>query len=293
MPSPLVENPAAPIADNASASDAMLSGADTTPSATHRSLERGLAVLEVVAGAGRPMSLADTARRLGLHRSTTHHLMQTLVRAGYLRQQERSRAYELTQKLFQMTGRTWSPEQLCEIAQPLLQELTHATGEGSSVAMWTGSTVVIAAKREAEGPVRVVQDVGAERPLYCTAVGKALAAWLPQAEVQAALARTPMERRTPKTITTAAAFDAELRRIRAAGYALDDEEQYEGLRCVAMPVFAYSGQVIASMCVVGPKHRMTQQKLLAVRTPLAVLSRRLSDRLGYRSGGNNDLPRTA
>jgi IclR family acetate operon transcriptional repressor len=83
-----------------------------------------------------------------------------------------------------------------------------------------------------------------------------------------------------------------LRRVRSAGYAIDDEEQREGLRCVAMPVFAYTGQVLASMCVVGPKHRMTPQKLLAVRTPLAVLSRRLSERLGFNAPaaatGSND-----
>jgi DNA-binding IclR family transcriptional regulator len=95
------------------------------------------------------------------------------------------------------------------------------------------------------------------------------------------LGRTRMERLTPKTITTQAAFDAELRRIRAAGYAIDDEEQHEGLRCIAMPVFCYTGQVFASMCVLGPKHRMTHQKLQAASTALSALSGRLSQRLGY------------
>jgi DNA-binding IclR family transcriptional regulator len=248
---------------------------------THRSLERGLAVLEAVAAASGPVSLADTARRLGLHRSTAHHLMQTLVSAGYLRQEKSTRGYELTPKLYQITGRLWTIEQLAEIAQPYLEQLTQETGEGTSVAVWVNGTIRIAAKREAEGPVRVVQDINAHRPLHCTAVGKAMAAWLPPSEVKAALGRTRMERLTPKTITTQAAFEAELRRIRGAGYAVDDEEQHEGLRCVAMPVFCYTGQVFASMCVVGPKHRMTHQKLHAVRVPLAALSGRLSQRLGY------------
>lgn len=248
---------------------------------THLSLERGLAVLEAVAASEGPASLAETARRLGLHRSTAHHLMQTLVSAGYLRQEKVSRGYALTSKLYQLTGRLWSVEQLGDLAQPFLEDLTRATGEGTSIAAWTNGSIRIAAKREADGPVRVVQDLNADRPLYCTAVGKALAAWLPREEVQAALSRTRMERLTPKTITTQAAFDAELRRIRAAGYALDDEEQHEGLRCIAMPVFSYTGRVFASMCVVGPKQRMTHQKLNAVRVPLAALSRQLSQRLGY------------
>lgn len=248
---------------------------------THRSLERGLAVLESVAAAGRLASLAETARRVGLHRSTAHHLMQMLVSAGYLRQEKTTRGYELTEKLYQLTGRTWSAEQLGEIARPFLGELTQATGEGTSVAAWINGRVTIVAKRDADGPVRVVQDIGADRPIYCSAVGKALAAWLPRAEVQAALTRTRVVRHTPKTITTRAAFDAELRRIRAAGYTIDDEEHYEGLRCIAMPVFCYTKQVFASMCVLGPRHRMTHHKLLAVRAPLTALSERLSECLGY------------
>jgi DNA-binding IclR family transcriptional regulator len=248
---------------------------------THRSLERGLSVLEAVAASSGPASLAETARRVGLHRSTAHHLMQSLVSAGYLRQEKGTRGYELTPKLYRLTGRMWSVEQLGEMAQPYLEELTQATGEGTSVAVWVNGHIRIAAKREADGPVRVVQDVNAGRPIHCTAVGKALAAWLPRSEVQAALAQTRMERLTPKTITTQAAFEAELRRIRASGYAIDDEEQHAGLRCIAMPVFCYTGQVFASMCVVGPKHRMTHQKLHAVRVPLAALSRKLSQRLGH------------
>lgn len=248
--------------------------------ATHRSLERGLALLEAVAAAPPPVALTDLARRLGLHRSTAHHLMQTLVGAGYLRQDSASRAYELTPRLFRLTGRVWSAEQLGALAQPYLEELMRATGEGTSVAAWIDGRVRIVAKREADAPIRVVQDVGGERPVYCTAVGKAIAAWLPRAEVQAALARTRMTRLTSKTITTPKAFEAELRRIREAGYAVDDQEQYEGLRCIAMPVFAYTGQVFASMCVLGPRHRMTQQKLNSVRGPLGEFSRKLSERLG-------------
>ncbi len=248
--------------------------------ATHRSLERGLAVIELLAASGGTVSLADAARRLELHRSTAFHLMRSLASMGWLRQVDPSRGYELTEKLFRLTGSRWSVEQLGEIAKPFLEELTRRTGEGTSVAAWIRGTVTIAAKREASGPVRIVQDVGSTRQLYCTAVGKALAAWLPASEVRAALARTRMEALTPKTITTLRRFDAELRRIRAAGYAVDDEEQFLGLRCIAMPVFCYSGEVIASMCVVGPKERMTNRKLQEVRAPLATLTRRMSERLG-------------
>jgi DNA-binding IclR family transcriptional regulator len=248
---------------------------------THRSLERGLAMLEWLAAANRPLSLSDTARQFALHRSTTHQLLQTLVRIGYLQQDDDTRSYSLTQKLYQLTGRAWPAELIGGMAQPLVEELTRKVGEGSSVAVWREGLVRIVAKCETDGPVRVVQDVNAQRPLHCTAVGKALAAWMQPATLRGALADNPLERHTAKTIVTQAALEAELRRIRNAGYAIDDEEQYEGLRCIAMPVFSHDGEVVASMCVVGPKHRMTHQRLLLVRAPLTEASARLSKRLGH------------
>src|SRR5262245_14739052 len=108
---------------------------------THQSLERGLRLLEIVASNGAQISLAETARRTGLHRSTAHHLLQALVGLGYLRQDPQTRAYMLTAKLFQLTGRTWTAEQLGEIAHPVVAELTRLTGEGSSVAVYRDGAV--------------------------------------------------------------------------------------------------------------------------------------------------------
>lgn len=247
----------------------------------HRSLERGLRLVEAVALNGAPTSLAEAARRTGLHRSTAHHLLQTLVSLGYLRQDADTRGYELAAKPFQLTGRTWSPEQLAAIVQPSLAELTRRSGEGSSFAVYRDRAVTVVAKREHDGPVRVVQDVGARRPLHCTAVAKAILPWLPAPELAGLLARLRFERHTPKTIATRTAFEAQLRRIRAAGYATDDEEHIEGIRCIAMPVFGHAGQVLGSLCTLGPKSRMTYQKLRELRVPLAEVARQLSERLGY------------
>jgi DNA-binding IclR family transcriptional regulator len=253
------------------------------PRATHLSLERGLRLVEAVAFSGGGISLAEAARRTGLHRSTAHHLLQTLVGLDYLRQDEASRGYELAVRPFLLTGRTWSPEQLGRLGEPFLAEVTRRSGEGASLAAYFDGTVTIVAKREHDGPVRVVQDVGAQRPIHCTAVAKAILPWLAPAEVADLLSRTRFERYTPKTIVTRAAFEAELRRIRAAGYALDDEEHVEGIRCIAVPVFGHADQVVASMCAVGPKSRMTHQKLRDLRAPMVELAQALSGQLGWRA----------
>jgi DNA-binding IclR family transcriptional regulator len=248
---------------------------------THQSLERGLRLVEAVALNGAHTSLAEAARRTGLHRSTAHHLLQTLVSLGYLRQDPQTRGYELAAKPFQITGRTWSPEQLAAIAQPTLAELTRRSGEGSSFSVYRDGAVTVVAKREHDGPVRVVQDVGARRPLHCTAVAKAILPWLPAPELAGLLARMRFDRHTAKTIVTRAAFETELRRIRAAGYATDDEEHIEGIRCIAMPVFGHAGQVLGSLCTLGPKSRMSYQTLRELRRPVGELARRLSERLGF------------
>src|ERR1043165_4452114 len=103
---------------------------------THRSLERGLHVMEVIAASGGLISLAEIARRTGLHRSTGHHLLQTLVGTGYLSQDPASRSYEPAPKVFQLPGRSWAPEQLGVIAQPLVAELARVSGEGASLAAY-------------------------------------------------------------------------------------------------------------------------------------------------------------
>lgn len=248
---------------------------------THRSLLRGLGLIEVLAAAGQPLGLVAAAGAVGLHRSTAHHLLQTLVAAGYVQQERRTRAYTLAPRLHGFGARFFSPEQVATAARPLLERLTRHTGVGSSVAVWRCGAVTIVAKQECDGPVRVVQDVGAQREIHCTAVGKAIAAWLPQSELEAVLARTRLRCHTERTITSRAALLEELRRVRASGFALDDEEHYPGLRCIATPVRAHTGQVIAAVCIVGPKQQLTRVKLAAVRAPLAQAAQELSARLGY------------
>ncbi|MFH1090171.1 MAG: IclR family transcriptional regulator [Pseudomonadota bacterium] len=248
---------------------------------THQSLDRGLRIIEAIAAINGSATLAEIARKTALARSTAHHLLQALVEFGYLVQDIRARTYTLGPKLFRLTGRAWSKEQLAEIAMPFLDELSRRTGEGTSLAVLRDGVVTVIAKREPEGPVRVVQEVGARRPIYCTAVGKALAAWLPGPELDGIISRTVFERKTPNTITSSTAFRRELARIRATGFAMDNEEHIEGIRCISTPVRDHSGEVRATLCVVGPKNHLPQRRLSEIRQALATVAGGLSARLGH------------
>jgi IclR family acetate operon transcriptional repressor len=251
-----------------------------------RSLERGLHLLESVALYGEA-TLAEMSGRAGLPPATAQRLLQTLIGLGYLRQGANGAgSYELGTKPYELTARGWSTAQVQGLAPVFLAELTRRTGLGSSLAVYRAGRVTIAARWEHDGPVRVAQDTSARRPIHCTAVGKVLTAWLSRRERVGLLARTSFTRRTPKTITSRRAFEAELERVRAAGYALDDEEDIPGIRCIAMPVFGPGRQVVAAMCAIGPSRLLDRRTLRALSGPLGDLTRALSARLGGPPQGN-------
>jgi DNA-binding IclR family transcriptional regulator len=252
----------------------------------HQSLERGLRVIETIADLGGSATLSEIARKTALPKSTAHHLLRSLIEFGYLVRDGEARPYKLGPNLFRLTGRTWTQAQLAEISISFLDELSRLTGEGTSLAVLREGLVTIVAKRDSEGPVRVVQKVGATRPIHCTAVGKTLAAWLPESDLDNILHRFHFEKMTAKTITTHAAFRRELAHIRGAGFAVDNEEHMEGIRCLATPVWDQSGEVCAALCIVGPKSRLSLRRLTGLRKPLFALAGDLSVRLGYKEGGD-------
>lgn len=251
------------------------------PSQTHQSLERGLRIIEATVANGGAATLSQIARKTDLPRSTTHHLLRALVEFGYMVQDGNAQPYRLAPKLFRLTGRQWSVEQLADAGRPFLEELSQRTGEGTSLAMLHDGVVIIVAKCDPQDPVRVVQEVGTIRPVHCTAVGKALLSWLPDADAEAIIERTTFDAKTAKTITSPAAFRQELARIRASGFAIDNEEHILGIRCIAAPVRDHSGDVCAVLCVLGPKSRMPQRRLMEIRKPLAEVAAVLSERLGH------------
>ena len=247
---------------------------------SHQSLERGLRVIEAISDSDGSASVSAIARKTRLPRSTVHHLLRSLTDFGYLLQGGEAQPYKLAPRLFKLTGRAWTQGQLAEIAVPFLDEVSRLTGEGSSLALIREGVVSVVAKRDSDGPVRVVQKVGTGRPIHCTAVGKLLAAWLPEREIDDIIGRIVFERMTANTIMTPALLKRELARIRANGIALDNEEHIEGIRCIAAPVRDHSGKVCAAICIVGPKNRFSPRRRKELRGSLLDVAEKLSVQLG-------------
>lgn len=249
---------------------------------THQSLKRGLQIVEMVAEMNEPPTLSAIARKSKLNRSTAHHILKALVEFGYLIQAPETHIYSLSSKLFRLTRRTWSAEQLAEIAAPFLEDLGRLTGEGTSLAVLRNGQVTIVAKQEQDGPLIVVQRIGEARPVYCTAVGKVLAAALPERKLEDLIARTDFQRKTAKTMTSPDLFRRELERIRKNGVAFDNEEHIKGVRCLAAPIKDYSGETRAALCVVGPKDNLSPKRMSEVQRDLLTVAGALSARLGFK-----------
>ncbi len=240
-----------------------------------RSLERAFELLEHLADGGGEMALSELAEASGLPMPTIYRLMRTLVNGGYVRQQP-SKRYALGPRLIRLgdlAGRllgTW--------ARPALIELVAETGETANMAVLDGDEAVYVAQVPSKHSMRMFTEVGRRVQPHCTGVGKALLAQLPAETAEAIIDRTDLVGHTPHTITDRAALLAELDRIRVQGYALDDEEQELGVRCVAVPLIG--APATAALSVSGPSGRMTPE---VIETVVPVM-RRTAERFAAATG---------
>ncbi|GAA0389729.1 IclR family transcriptional regulator [Streptomyces luteireticuli] len=219
-----------------------------------QSLERAFDLLERMADAGGEVGLSELATSSGLPLPTIHRLMRTLVASGYVRQQP-NRRYALGPRLIRL-GES-SARLLGHWARPYLARLVEETGETANMALLDGDEVVYVAQVPSRHSVRMFTEVGRRVLPHTTGVGKALLAQAPDDEVRAILGRTGMPAATEKTITTPDAFVDALARVRDSGYAVDDNEQEIGVRCLAVPV--PDSPTAAAISISGPAGRVTEE----------------------------------
>lgn len=243
-------------------------------------LRRGLKVLETIAEAGGRLPLKPIAERLGLHLSTAHHLVKTLEAMGYVGQGE-GKAYGLRRRVFQLAAAAWNDDELVQVAAPVISDLGLKTGETAQLAVFDRRLAVVVAKFDATGPWRLYDRVGAERPAYCTAIGKAQLAFQKAPILRDYLQVTEFKPFTGKTITSATRLKGELRRVEKQGFALDDEEFSMGIRCLAVPVFNFTGTVVAALGLFGATWRVTPDRIGDLVSTLKEMGERLSRELAY------------
>src|SRR3984885_11424303 len=223
---------------------------DGRPPPEHTVLGRSACIMEAFNGGRQVLSLADLNKRTRLPKSTLHRLVDQLCQVGWL--QREHGGYRVGLRMFELGTLAVEGGRLHEAAFPHLQALASRTGLAAQLAILDGAEVVYL-ERIVVGPIRLPTRRGGRKPAYCTALGKAIAAYDDDA-LQTVMA-SPMPRKTTQTITEPAALRTELRRVREAGVAYDRGEAYEELVCVAAPIRS-SGQAIAAVSVTGLAGRM-------------------------------------
>jgi len=245
-----------------------------------QSIGRAFAILEEVARNRDGIALADLSKRVGLHNSTTFHLVKTMVSLGYIRQIKESKRYRIGRPLFALAASALDEMEMVSMATPVLDDLSRETGESSHFASRMSDAVVVMARTPGPGAFQLTDRVGVVRPAYCTALGKVILAALRPDQLDRYLDRIELKALTSKTITSPQRLRRELQDVRRTGIAFDDGEFNNEVRCAAMPVYDFSGQVVGAIGISGPVWRLSIQALQNKSRDLSEAAKQLSEAFG-------------
>jgi len=252
-----------------------------------QSLGRAFAILEEVARHREGIGLAELSKLVGLHNSTTFHLAKTMVSLGYIRQERDSRRYRVGRPLFALAASALDEVEMVNLATPVLEDLSRETGESGHFAVRMGDTVVVIARTSGAGAFQLTDRVGVVRPAHCTALGKIILAALRPDQLKRFLERVELKPSTKKSITEPSVLLREIAEIRRSAIAFDDGEFNPEVRCVAVPVYNFTGEVIGALGISGPIWRMSDQVLQARAKLVRTAANRLSGEFGARGAAKS------
>jgi DNA-binding IclR family transcriptional regulator len=229
---------------------------------------KALDVLDQVAAFGRPVRFTELLDGSPFPKATLYRLLQTLTSQGMLTYDPERHSYAPGVRLVRLAHAAWSQSSLAPVARPIVDALSREVGETVHLAQLDHGQVLYVDKRNAKDPIAMFSQAGKVGPAYCTGVGKAMLAFLDEAELAQVLPQQAFHPFTAKTIRSAEALREELGRIRKRGYAFDDEEHERGIICIAMPILTRSGRVLGALSVTSSTARTTLEGLSALAPSL-------------------------
>lgn len=224
---------------------------------------KALEVLDLVAAYGRPVRFSDLLAQSPYPKATLYRLLQTLLAQGMLAYDAERGVYSLGLRLVRLAHVAWAQSSLAPIARPHLDRLSAELGETVHLAQLDHAQVLYVDKRNAREPVQMYSQAGKVGPAYCTGVGKAMLAHLPDAQLPGILAQQSWHAFTATTLTTPEAMHHELAEIRMRGFAFDCEEHEPGIICIAAPILSERGTVMGALSVTSTTSRNTLDSLQA------------------------------
>jgi IclR family acetate operon transcriptional repressor len=226
-----------------------------------RSVTRALTLLRTLASSANGMSLSETAVQAGLAASTAHRILTTLESEHFVRFDQTDNLWRIGVDAFTTGAAFLRTRDVIGLTRPYLRRLMEQTGETANVFLETGGEMICMEQVESRHSMRAITRVGGKVRMHCSGAGKAMLAFMPDETLEKILAHHGLPRETATTITDRAALDCALRQILARGYAVDDGENAEGIRCAASPVLNEAGVPAAAISVSGPAARIDDAKL--------------------------------
>lgn len=243
-------------------------------------IQRTLDIIESMASNHRALTITEANRKFNIPKSSVYAILQTLKSRGYVAKDDDDR-YSLTLKLFSLSSGLVDSLDLRGVLNPLLKELTNKAAITGHISVLDDGYAVYIEKVEVLGAVRLTTWVGKRMPAHSTAIGKVLLAYLPENEVDRIVAERGLPRQTRNTITGVRDLKKELARIRAAGYSTSDEENEEGVRAVAAPIFDRDREMIAAVNLGGSSLQIKVENFPFLGKLVRSYAIRMSQVLGY------------
>jgi DNA-binding IclR family transcriptional regulator len=250
----------------------------TKPYYKINSAEKTIKILELLADNGE-LSVAEAASILGMNRSTCHRFLVTLRELGYVVQNHLSH-YKLSFQVFELGMKVADRMQIREVAYPYLKELSTLCNETINLGCLDNNEIVHLDKINSTEILRIDPSIGSRIPAYCTGLGKAILAYLPEEKLNQFLESVSLKKMTKNTIITKENLLEELERIRKQGFAVDHEELCIGLQCVASPVFDYTNCPVYSISVAGPSSRLSKERINSMKEEVKRVCGELSKSIG-------------
>lgn len=232
-------------------------------------------------GEQKEIGVTELSQRIMMSKSTVYRFLQTMKTLGYVNQEGETDKYTLSLKLFELGGRALEHQDLIQIADVQMHRLGKLTKETLHLGALDENSVVYLHKIDSEYNLRMYSRIGRRCPLYSTALGKVMMAWLPEEEVRSMLAGVTFERFTEHTLANVDALLAELAQVRGQGYAEDNEENENGLRCFGVPIYNRMGRIITGLSLSLPIVRFEESKRAELVSLLHEAASRISAELGY------------
>jgi len=243
-----------------------------------RSFAKGMKVLELLSD-NEALTVTQVAKLMNINRASSHRFLSTLKELGYADKDDSSRYY-LTSKVIELGMKVLDRFEIRKIAHPFLQELSGKYNETINLGYFNGEEVLTIDKIDSTEILRMDAGIGGGEPAYCTSLGKAILAFLPDMQLEEYLQAIELTPFTPNTVISKDKLKEELIRIKENGYSIDDEELSVGLRCVGAPLFNHSGQALYAISISGPSIRMGSKKIEEMQRVLKKICKNLSEKMG-------------